>query len=97
MKRLRIVKSFKSDEYATTMHNRYVEGSTHRQIETATLPGGKPSLEWGLSSEGQLCCRGHFTYCNYPDWSEYESCVFSISLIEMKKIVKEFGHLVIFT
>lgn len=90
---MKIVKSFSSTDYAIKMNNRWIEGSFLRQEILKDL---NPFLEWGLSSDGNLCCRGCFGHCNYPAWVHYEICCFSISLVEMKKIVDQFGHLLIF-
>jgi hypothetical protein len=86
-KDIQIVKSFESNQYASIMHDRW--GRTYN-------PPFNPFLEWGLASHGELCCRGRFGPCNYPEWVPYESVCFGISVGEMKKIVKEFGHLIVF-
>jgi hypothetical protein len=91
----KIVKSFSSNEYAIRKNQEWLKGRTPKYNEDVD-ENVEPFLEWGLSVEGALCCRACFSYCNYPDWVEYESCCFSISLLEMKKIVKEFGLLSVF-
>lgn len=83
---VKIVKSFSSNEYA-------VKANDYWPLSKNT---NNPYLEWGLSSDGELCCRAHFgVYC-YPTWTPYEHTAFPISLVEMKVIVKEFGHLLPF-
>ena len=93
MRDLKIIKSVSSNEYAIAIDKRWRES---RNIGDINPVEWQPFLEWGLSNTGELCCRGVFGYCSYPDWVEYESCCFSISMVEMKKIIKEFGHLLVF-
>ena len=97
MKIPKIIKSFSSNEYAKYLNDKY-EGKLMYNPRLEIIKDNiKPFLEWGLSDDGTLCCCGCFSYCNYPNWVKYEHCAFSISLAEMKKIVKEFANLVIFT
>ena len=53
---------------------------------------------WGLGEDGNLYGRGTISGYSYDkSFQLYELIGFGISLGEMKRIVKEFGHLVIFT
>jgi hypothetical protein len=48
---------------------------------------------WGLGEDGEL----YYQYREDSIFREYIEAGFSISLREMKEIVKAFGHLIIFT
>lgn len=91
MENIKIIKFFQSNEYAINRHNNY-----KNDIFNGPFEDHDPFLDWGLSSNGDLCCRGYFAYCSYPNWIQYEHCLFSISIQEMKKIINEFGHLLVF-
>jgi len=53
---------------------------------------------WGLGDDGFLYGKGRLLdpTSRYTYWHPYADMTFGIPLSEMKKIVKEFGHLLLF-
>lgn len=63
---------------------------------TGIIPPGATWL-WGLGEDGQLYYR--FVPSDYPDqWYAYQTHAeyLPMSIAQMKKIVNEFGHLLVF-
>lgn len=65
---------------------------------------GALSVEWGLSDEGRLYFRYFNPYVERnltKEWSDYETEYRTnppfVPFRDMRKIVKEFGHLIVFT
>lgn len=56
-----------------------------------------PCWSWGFGNDGLLYCKGLITGYSFTEWIPYHKTGISITLSEMKKIVKEFGHLIVFT
>jgi hypothetical protein len=62
-----------------------------------TDPKIKPHWSWGLGDDGILYCKGQIAgHCFKQTWWPYERMGFGIPISEMRKIVKEFGHLLVF-
>lgn len=79
---MKIVKEFRSDDWAKSCSSGYP----------------KAEWAWGLGEDGHLYGKGGISGHIYHDnWYPYSKMRFGIAISEMKKIVKEFGHLVIFT
>lgn len=53
-----------------------------------------PYLSYGLGDDGNLYCKCRMSGYVLDTWCKPS---FYISILEMKKIVKEFGHLLVFT
>lgn len=63
-----------------------------------TSPNNQPYWSWGLGDDGVLYGKGQISgYVFTTAWYPYERIGFGISIREMKRIVKEFGHLLIWT
>jgi hypothetical protein len=64
------------------------------------LYDGRPYREWGLGNDGHLYSRfigSGIHKLKFPEeWQEYyEESPFGVPFGEMKRIVKEFGHLLV--
>jgi hypothetical protein len=58
----------------------------------------KAHWSWGLGEDGILYGKGVFSGHSYEDnWYPYHTLSFGITISEMKRIIKEFGHLLVFT
>ena len=82
---MKIIKQFESNEWAIKRSKGYTT--------TWDGTGSRPRWTWGLGDDGRLYCKGWIAGRSYSqDWYRYEDVSFGISLDEMKKIIKEFGH-----
>lgn len=85
---MKIVKQFDSNEWAIKHSGSRVsswDGAEH-----------KPNWTWALGDDGYLYGQGWILGHLYTNgWCRYEDMSFGIPLTEMKKIVKEFGHLLV--
>lgn len=54
-------------------------------------------FEWGLGDDGNLYVRYSMSGHHRNSWVLYETSGIAISMEEMKKVLKEFGHLVVFS
>ena len=50
----------------------------------------------GLSDDGELYCKCPADFKNPEEWYLFEELRFNINLDDMKRIVKEFGNLLVF-
>ena len=80
---MKIVKEFESSEFASK-----IQHVTFRHFNY---------LKWGLGDDANLYCQGKYSNSEYSPWiNPFENSVYP-DINEMKKIVKEFGHLLVFT
>jgi hypothetical protein len=79
---MKIVKQFSSNDFAIKKSSPDMIGA---------------NWTWGLGNDGELYGRGSFAQYYIREWFIYRNASFGIPISEMKKIIKEFGHLVIFT
>ena len=83
---MKIVKQFESNDFAK------------RRSPGMNSPLMIPQWSWGLGEDGELYCKGQITgFIVMEEWYAYSRASFGIPSGEMKKIIKEFGHLLIFT
>ena len=78
---MKIVKSFEDQKFF------------QRRYRGCNYKGG---WFWGLGDDGELYCR--CTQFDNNSWHRFDELgIFDPTIEDMKRIVKEFGHLVVFT
>lgn len=89
---MKIIKSFEDPEFFEKYHNDHgIQDEAYRM---------KGHWYWGLSDEGNLYYHSSI-FCRENEWNIFNSpsngkMITTLSIRDMKKIVKEFGHLLIF-
>lgn len=79
---MKIVKEFHSTEYA----------------QKISLGYDNPYIIWGLGDDGNLYAKYSVSrYHSEKNWHRSDLIRFGLTIGEMKRIVNEFGHLIIFT
>lgn len=85
---MKIVKQFESNDFAKILYKDLYSHIDYKE--------GAPWLIWGLGNDGDLYVMHGFPY-HLKETSSWIVPRMYISILEMKKIIKEFGHLIIFT
>lgn len=92
---MKIIKQFDSNDFAIKK-SRALLGEGRGQTSFWDGTKKEPYWIWGLGDDGELYGKGWRQGVYRPDWTSDDGYDFSISLDEMRKIVKEFGHLLVF-
>jgi len=88
---MKIVKSFEDEEFFEKYHNdQGFEDDAYKQ---------KGHWYWGLNNDGHLCYHSS-VYQNTDEWIIFNSpnnvkAAMKLSIRDMKRIIKEFGHLLV--